>query len=507
MNQRAIGYIILAVIGIPMLIQIGTWSATDPIYSGVSALLVIGLIVLTQLGLRCWLLIPFFASFGGSLNILPGHFAPQDLAVGIVALILPLMWTVRRFPIRIKIGALEISYLVLIAFIGQAYVRNPVGLSIFGSGTIGGRPYFEIAISAVSFVLLSVLVVDLKSVRTMVYANFAGSIIVAAYQTILGLFPFLAYYSNSIYSIGTTGISAQQHISVTNVAYQGSGRMKFLGVWGQPLLVMALVFKTPLQLLNPRNLGFGFMVFFAGVAVLLSGFRSELANIGFLTIAAVFLHRKPVQILVMGVVAAPLLALVLVLQGSLIDFPLPIQRTLSFLPGDWSNRATVEAEGSTEWRIEMWREALSSDRYIRNKLFGDGFGFTAREMDYQYELMTIGVSGADKQDFYLATGTYHSGPVETIKRIGYVGLAVLLIVMGVVFKHAVTMVNRTRDTPYYPYAMFVALPLVVHPFMFILVFGAFKVTLSILFVGGGSLRLLGNSFEDWRRKQAIESEK
>ena len=59
--------------------------------------------------------------------------------------------------------------------------------------------------------------------------------------------------------------------------------------------------------------------------------------------------------------------------------PLPpnIQRSLSFLPGTWDQRIRDDANESTDWRVEMWIEVLSSDRYIHDKILGDGLGFSA----------------------------------------------------------------------------------------------------------------------------------
>jgi O-antigen ligase len=207
------------------------------------------------------------------------------------------------------------------------------------------------------------------------------------------------------------------------------------------------------------------------------------------------------QFLFTLMIGGPLIGVVLVLQGTLFELPLPAQRALSFLPADWDRRAVQAAEGSSEWRFLMWHEALTSDRYIRNKWIGDGFGFTAQELAYQQQLMVRGVQSADQQDYYLAVGSYHSGPIETIKRVGYFGLAVLLIVMGVFFKVSVNLVNRTRGTPYFPYAMFVSLPIVILPVMFVFIFGAFQPALTQLLLAGGMLRLIGNSFEGWEKNE------
>jgi hypothetical protein len=501
MSQRGILYLLLAIVGIPVLIQIGAWSATDPLYAGVSAIIVVGIIVLTQLGTRCWLLIPFFASFSGAMNILPGNFAPRDIAVGLVVVMLPALWVIRRFPLRVRLGNLEIALLAVLALVAQAYFRNPVGLSIFGSGVIGGRPYFEIAVSVVAFLILSVLVVDLKSIKMVVFANFFGSMAVSIYDAVLGFFPSLARYGAAIYLSGTTTSSLNEFISGGSDPSRGTGRLIFLKGFANPIMALVLSLRAPMQVLAPRNILFLGLAVFAVVCVLLSGFRSGVANLGFLGIAAFILHRKQMQLVFLTMVGAPLLAVFLVLQGTVIELPLAAQRALSFLPADWNSRAADAAKNSSEWRFLMWQEALTSDRYIRNKWIGDGFGFTAREMAYQQELLATGLGVVDQQEYFLLTGQYHSGPIETIKRIGYIGLVVLLVVMGVFLKEAVSMVNRTRGTPYFPYAMFIALPLLIHPFVFILVFGTFKSSLTTLLLGGGLLRLTKNSIESWKRHQ------
>ena len=498
MNQRAIIHIIAAVIGIPVLLSIGIWSATDPMYAGIATLLVVGAAALTQLGTRCWVLIPMCAAFTGALNVVPGHFAPRDLAVGLVALLLPPLWVMRRFPIRVRVGSIEIGLMVLLVFIVQAYLRNPVGLSIFGSETIGGRPYFEIAVSVVAFVILSILVVDFKNVRLLVYANFGGSMFSAMVETVLGVFPALAMYSASIYQTKLTSLAITRALDIGADPSQGAGRISYLSGFSTPLMTLVLAFRTPMEFLNPRNLKFLILALISVVCILLSGFRSGVSGLVMLGIAAFFLHRKPLQLMFAVMIGVPMLAVFLALQGTLIELPRPAQRALSFLPADWDSRAVKSAEGSSEWRFLMWREALFSDRWIRNKWIGDGYGFTAAELDYQFQLTTQGVQTVDEQDYHLAIGSYHSGPIETIKRIGYIGLTVLLIVMGVFFSAAVSLVNQARGTPYLPYSLFVALPLVILPFYFILIFGAFQQATSTLLLGGGMLRMVGNSLDVWR---------
>ena len=81
----------------------------------------------------------------------------------------------------------------------------------------------------------------------------------------------------------------------------------------------------------------------------------------------------------MGMCVIPLLAAINLLA------PLPpnVQRALTFLPGTWEQRYKDDAEGSTEWRVEVWKVALFTERWIKNKWLGDGLGFSAAELATQ----------------------------------------------------------------------------------------------------------------------------
>ena len=140
MNQRAIIHIIFAVIGIPILITIGIWSATDPLYAGVSAATLVGVWVLIQLGNRIWLLIPLLGSMQLTLRI-PAR--PSTLMVAEVVVIgmCVLLLLARRLPFKLKLTELEGWMVLLLLLVLQVYLRNPVSLSFLGGDQVGGRPY------------------------------------------------------------------------------------------------------------------------------------------------------------------------------------------------------------------------------------------------------------------------------------------------------------------------------------------------------------------------------
>jgi hypothetical protein len=179
--------------------------------------------------------------------------------------------------------------------------------------------------------------------------------------------------------------------------------------------------------------------------------------------------------------------------------PLPpnIQRSLTFLPGTWEQRYKDDAAGSTEWRIEIWREVLLTDRWIQNKWLGDGIGFSAAELSSQMATrkgVRTGISGFDAfRENILSSGDYHSGPVSTIRVIGYIGLLFFLLAQIRLAVHAHRQILRCRGTEWLPLALFVGIPIVWGPVFFIFIFGDFKTGAASFLLALSMIRLLENN--------------
>jgi hypothetical protein len=179
--------------------------------------------------------------------------------------------------------------------------------------------------------------------------------------------------------------------------------------------------------------------------------------------------------------------------------PIPIQRALSFLPLNWDTRATQNAEDSSQWRFEMWELALKpNSTIIRNKLLGDGFGFSALEWNIIRD-QTFGYGqgfiGAMAQEAYIIKGAFHSGPISSIRFVGYVGLALFMWLQLYFLFYVVKLVPRALNTRFMPLAIYVGIWAVYTPFEFVFIFGAFDDNLIALISYAGLARLLENSME------------
>jgi hypothetical protein len=239
-----------------------------------------------------------------------------------------------------------------------------------------------------------------------------------------------------------------------------------------------------------------FLILTAVIAAGLSGFRNSIITVG-MTFLLGIAYRSGfggVAISIFGGFGG--LALLAVVNTM---HPLPpnLQRSLTFLPGTWEQRYKDDAEGSSEWRFEVWREVLLTDRWIHHKLLGDGLGFSAAELAAQMNSRkgnSVGISGFDAhRETILSNGDYHSGPVSTIRVIGYIGLIFFLLAQIRLAVHAHRQILRCRGTEWYPLALFIGIPLIYGPLYFVFIFGDFKSNAAAFLLAAGMIRLLENN--------------
>jgi hypothetical protein len=89
------------------------------------------------------------------------------------------------------------------------------------------------------------------------------------------------------------------------------------------------------------------------------------------------------------------------------------------------------------------------------------------------------------QERFMVSGQFHSGPVSSIRFVGYVGLVFFLILLFILAKRAYQMIVDSRGTPYQFVTLFIGIPILIYPIFFLFVFGAYENDIiSILFYAG-----------------------
>lgn len=427
------------------------------------------------LGRKIWLLFILFHAL--NVPLLRGFGTielGQALFIGFTAVI----FLMRRQPLHIKFGELEIWMLLIAACVVQVYFRNPVGLNIFGAGQVGARPYFVLALAFITGCILGNIVVQPSEIKWYFRLSIIGSILGVALTALRlrggGRAEFVQ--GKQIDDGRTAGRSGSLNSLATSVAQ------------------ITVSYVSPLRAcLHPL---WGMVILFSIAAAAGSGFRNSVAGVGLIYLVAIA-YRSGFMGVMFSLVSGALLIGTLAVVN--IAFPLPpnVQRALSPFPGTWEKRYVDAANESTEWRVDMWKEALLTDYWIKNKLLGDGLGFTRQELEMMQSMMEGGrglaSSGSGmtaQQESMMLTGGYHSGPVQSVRIVGYVGLVILWLAMIRVAVHAHRLIMRCRGTEWYPLALYTGIPVIVLPIFFTFIFGEYARDASVVFFAYGIIRLL-----------------
>ncbi len=454
--------------------------------------LIVGATILfcALLSKKIWLLIPFMFAMNMTLP-LPGlpdtGLISQILVLGFSVL----LFLMRKLPLKLAWTELESWILLLTLFVAQVYMRNPVGINLFGGDTVGGKSYVIYAISLCTGLLLAGLTVPASDLKWFLRLTIFGGILNFVIGTLSHLVPAFGYYTGST----ITRSDETNYENIGKAVDTGSAtRRGFLGVFANNAALWISSHISPIRaLLRPL---WSILIILTLIAAAMSGFRNFMISTGFIILLGIA-YRSGFGGLLISIVCGAMALSCLVLLNGIHPLPPTIQRSLTFLPGNWEERYKLDAEASSEWRFEIWREVLLTDRWIQNKWMGDGLGFTSAELAGQMNDRLgarAGVSGFDAhRESILSSGDYHSGPVQTVRTIGYFGLLVLVLAQVRLAVHAHRQIQRCWNTEWLPLAMLIGLPLIAYPVFFFLVFGTFKLAAISLLTGYGMIRLLENN--------------
>lgn len=450
------------------------------------------LITCAALGRRVWLILPFAMTLNLSLQI-PGQPTTQLLAYALFCSFCVLLFLMRRLPLTFKFSELDFWILLLTACVVQTYLRNPVGLNILGGDSVGARPYVIFVATLLTCIILGHLKVSITDLKWILRLHIIGGLLNFAILTVGYFIPRVGVW------VGAVGVEslATEIRQKGQYGIEGANRIGFLGQASNNLSLWISSFKSPIKACFHPIWAPLVLLSFAFAA--LSGFRNEIGALG-LTYLIGIAYRG-------GLPSVLIATFTLILGLTFLAFinlntPLPanMQRSLSFLPGTWNQAYISDAEESTNWRIQMWEEALLTDFWIQSKILGDGLGLSRQELNFIQSLEgqninTVTIRGglSLQQQSMMATGAYHSGPVSTVRAVGYLGLIILLSAQIRLAVRAHRQIKRTKNTEWLPLALLIGIPLIFAPFFFVVIYGDFGVALASFLIGAAMVRLLENN--------------
>ncbi|MEY3897093.1 MAG: hypothetical protein RLZZ214_2614 [Verrucomicrobiota bacterium] len=490
LNARNIQGIIILTLGTILAVWLGLSIATNQVETILQVIMAVVLITCLALGRRIWLLIPFTIALDITFR-LPGLPSSALLGQILVLAFSLLLFLMRKLPFRLAWTELEFWILVMTLFVVQVYLRNPIGVNVFGGDTVGGRPYALFAVALATALLLTGLKVPINDLKMMLRMSIAAGILNVA-VSILGTFvPTVGYYTGN--SFARTDEPNYENIGVA-VDERAATRINWLASFSKNAALWVSSFISPLKAFV-RPLWCALLILSLAAAAM-SGFRNTVFSVILIYTLAIAYRGGLASLMVSGLMAVGALTII-TLVNSLAPLPPNIQRSLSFLPGNWEEKQREQSKESSDWRMEIWKEALTSERWIRNKWMGDGLGFSAAELAGQMNArkgVRSGLSGMDAhRETILVNGDYHSGPVSTIRVIGGIGLLFFLLAQIRLAVHTHRQIMRCRGTEWFPLALYIGIPVICAPIMFVFIFGDFKTSGALFLISCGMIRLLENN--------------
>lgn len=492
MDSSKIKATIVAVLALFAALYLGISAATAQIETVMWVVGGCGLAICLLLGKRIWMIIPFLGSLNLTLMI-PGKPSTLLLAQAVFIGFCCVLFLMRVLPARLAFSELEFWILLVTLAVFQAYARNPVGLNLFGGDSVGGKPYVLFAITLVSSLLLGSLRIPSPDLRWILRLSIIAGIISFGMQTIGFFVPRIGMW------YGAAGLESADASAIETGAYgvDRATRIGFLGASARNLSLWISSFRSPIRAcFHPI---WAPLVLLSLAFAALSGFRNAIGAVG-LTYLLGIAYRGGLGSLMLSGFAFLMALIVLALVNLSTPLPVNIQRSLSFLPGSWDKAQVKDGEDSTTWRVEMWKEALLTDYWIHDKLFGDGLGMTREEFTFIQSFKDVNIGGGigsgkltQQQEFMMAAGNYHSGPVQAIRYIGYVGLLLLVLAQIRLAVHAHRQIQRAKNTEWFPLTLFIGIPLIWAPIFFVLVFGNFGPATASFLMGVAMVRLLENN--------------
>lgn len=300
-----------------------------------------------------------------------------------------------------------------------AYARGGLGFRFLGGESNGGKQTVFVLAAIVGYFALSVRPTSLKSATflaaafvlgattqlTASFIQFAGGTLdfltvflsteLAGYQADSGFNSFARYAGLARACLAIVGFLLLRH----------GIRGVFLS--GKPFRSVLILAAAFLSLFGGFRSGVLFLVLLSSALFLLEGlWKTKWAAIA-------------IGFVVMGSIAVALFSR---------QLPVQVQRSLAFLPIDISPDARLDAEQSSQWRIDIWKAVLPE---VPQYLFlGKGHGMNATDVYLTPFLVEQGIYR--NYEPAILTGNYHQGLLSLIIPLGLPGFIcfVWLMVAG-----------------------------------------------------------------------------
>jgi hypothetical protein len=421
------------------------------------------------------------AGIPGTWNILPLPFQTYHL----VSILLILYYFTGYVIIRqkpIKLGKTKFLWPMLILTLVLLYHNHSLSVRSMGGDTEGAKP--ALLIYLMVFAYFCGINVPTPSTR------FLSKIpLLFVIMTALGSIPyvvttFVPSLAPILYRV-ITSVNVDTYIeSQVGNSDGGIGRLSAFGALGGALQLYLLCYYPIGTWLRPERWWVAGLSLVCVALTIASGYRSTLVGFGSMFMIGVWCYYSwRALFLPVGLFIAAVLFLVASSNG-LVQLPenkLPMiaQRTLSFMPGEWSSEAIESSKSSNDFRNNI--QNLYIKEYLdKSPLIGNGFSINTKVFDHLNDILKGGGGGAEngmlQARTFIEGKLFHTGWISVYDCVGIIG-SLAFVVLG---WNEIRMAGRfvfgpisNRRSSLFPVYIWILCNVVTMMFTFFTVFGDF----------------------------------
>jgi hypothetical protein len=390
---------------------------------------------------RCWMIIPFTLPIEGNLNFLPLNFSIQELSIILVFLYL-LYRMIFGLNVALHFGPtsiwLPLALLVCI-IVYHWFESRDIGIKLLGGMGWGGRKYFTVLIASFGMVLLSsfpgIRWSDLQKVPLLYFLGAFVDIIPSSISTFV---PATAPYIWRFYS--SINLSEYNASVAGNFSREaGVTRIGQFALVGKAVGLITLCYFPPKTWLRLNRLWALPATLIGGILCGASGFRGTVLGYFVTFCGALYttLRSSACLLIPLPIFASLIIAFT---QGTVFNYPLALQRGLSFLPAQWDSKAISEAADSSKWR-EKIKVLFYKEYFSKAPWIGQGYHYDpklAKAAIDVYEAVAQQSATAGDEFFdvrsFIEMRQPHEGPVHCLLVSGTLGtLFFSLFCVGFIF--------------------------------------------------------------------------
>ena len=353
-----------------------------------------------------------------TIFFLPGQPGLWMVMVGITLGIAVLNRIIQKQGAFLPAPSITVTLLaLLVVVVITAKLRGGFGVQALGGSSVGGKPYYYIIAGILGYFAFASQPIPPERAKLYAALFFLPGIVTVgstliyyagpAFYFLFLIFPvgFAAVQALNEYGGGVSRIAGFT-VAATSVGYFLLARYGAAGVlrkWWRLLLLLFL-------------LALGAM----------GGYRSTLALFGLIFVVlflAEGLLRSPMfpAMLLIGTLVA------MVMVPFTDKLPPSMQRSLSFLPVKIDPAIRADAEGSIDWRVEIWQLMVPE----LPKYFWLGKGYAQDMTDIYLTQQAVRRNRASANAGAILSGDYHSGPLSVYIPFGVFGSLAFVAFLGV----------------------------------------------------------------------------